>query len=91
MRSVAIEEEVNVDRFGSVLAFMEKMGVLYDTELWKVMRELRNDVHHQYEHDPERLFQFFNNLVENVPVLLAIHDRLKLFVASAYGSSLIAE
>ncbi len=28
MRSVAIEEEVNVDRFGSVLAFMEKMDIL---------------------------------------------------------------
>ena len=28
MRSVAIEEEVNVDRFGSVLAFMEKMGIV---------------------------------------------------------------
>ena len=26
MRSVAIEEEVNVDRFGSVLAFMDKNG-----------------------------------------------------------------
>ena len=89
MRSVAIEEEVNVDRFGSVLAFMEKMGVLDDTELWKVMRELRNNVHHQYEHDPEILFQFFSNLVGHVPVLLGIHDRLKTFVGRTYGSSLI--
>lgn len=88
MRSVAIEEEINVDRFGSVLAFMEKMGVLDDPELWKVIRELRNDVHHEYEHDQETLFQFFNNLAKHVPVLLSIHDRLKLFVERTYGSSL---
>ena len=91
MRSVAIEEEVNVDRFGSVLAFMEKMGILDDPELWKVIRELRNDVHHEYEHDPEILFQFFNNLVRHVPVLLGIHDRLKMFVERTYGSSLSNE
>jgi len=88
MRSVAIEEEVNVDRFGSVLAFMEKMGVLDDPQLWKVIRELRNDVHHEYEHDPEILFLFFSNLVKHVPVLLGIHDRLNTFVERTYGSSL---
>ena len=91
MRSVAIEEEVNVDRFGSVLAFMEKMGILDDPELWKVIRELRNDVHHEYEHDPKILFQFFNNLVRHVPVLLGIHDKLKMFVERTYGSSLSTE
>ncbi len=91
MRSVAIEEEVNVDRFGSVLAFMEKMGVLDDTELWKAIRELRNDVHHEYEDDPERLFRFFNSLVTHVPVLLAIHERLKAFVLRTYGSSISVE
>ena len=85
MRSVAIEEEVNVDRFGSVLAFMEKMGILDDAALWKVIRELRNDVHHEYEHDSALLYQFFNNLVKHVPVLLGIHDRLKVFVERTYG------
>ena len=91
MRSVAIEEEVNVDRFGSVLAFMEKMGILDDSGLWKVIRELRNDVHHEYENDPKILFQFFNNLVRHVPVLLGIHDRLMVFVERTYGSSLSTE
>ncbi len=85
MRSVAIEEEVNVDRFGSVLAFMEKMGVLEDTDLWKVIRELRNDVHHKYENDAKILFQFFNNMVTLAPALLGYHDRLKTFVERTYG------
>lgn len=46
MRAVAIEEEVEVERFGSVLAFMEKLGVLDSTERWKIVRELRNAVNH---------------------------------------------
>lgn len=39
MRAVAIEEEVEVERFGSVLAFMEKLAVLDSTESWKLIRE----------------------------------------------------
>lgn len=73
------------------LKLIGKKLVLDDPELWKVIRELRNDVHHEYEHDPEILFQFFNNLVKHVPVLLGIHDRLKMFVERTYGSSLSTE
>lgn len=58
MRAVAIEEEVEVERFGSVLAFMEKLGVLESTERWKIVRELRNAVNHEYEEDADRLTQF---------------------------------
>lgn len=36
MRAVAIEEEVEAERFGSVLAFMEKLGVLESAERWKL-------------------------------------------------------
>ena len=42
MRAVAIEEEVEAERFGSVLAFMEKLGVLESAERWKLIRELRS-------------------------------------------------
>lgn len=44
MRAVAIEEEVEAERFGSVLAFMEKLGVLESAERWKLVREFRNAV-----------------------------------------------
>lgn len=49
MRAVAIEEEVDVDRFGSVLAYMEKLGVLDSAERWKIFRELRNSINHLHE------------------------------------------
>ena len=84
MRSVSIEEEINVDRFGSVLAFMEKLGIFDDLETWKVIRELRNGVSHDYEDDADALFQLLNNMIKNAPYLFNAHNRLSAFVDSAY-------
>jgi len=47
MRAVAIEEEVEVERFGAALAFMEKMAILDSAEHWKLLCELRNAVKHE--------------------------------------------
>lgn len=85
MRAVAIEEEVEVERFGSVLAFMEKLGVLDSTERWKIVRELRNAVNHEYEEDADRLTQFFTEMVKATPELFEHYQRLLDFCAKAYG------
>ena len=85
MRAVAIEEEVEVERFGSVLAFMEKLGVLESAERWKIIRELRNAVNHEYEEDATRLTQFFTEMLKAAPELLAIHQKLEVFCREAYG------
>lgn len=85
MRAVAIEEEVEVERFGSVLAFMEKLGVLESAERWKVVREIRNAVNHEYEEDPVRLTQFFTEMLKATPELFANHQKLVVFCHEAYG------
>lgn len=64
MRAVAIEEEVDADRFGAVLAFMEKTGVLESSDRWKLLRELRNAVNHEYEEDTVRLSIFFEEMAK---------------------------
>ncbi|MCX7113638.1 MAG: hypothetical protein NTX45_26850 [Proteobacteria bacterium] len=85
MRAIAIEEEVKVDRFGSVLAFMEKLGVLESAERWKIIRELRNAVNHEYEEDTDRLTQFFMEMVNATPELFDCHHKLLGFCRKAYG------
>lgn len=80
LRNVAIEEEVDVERFGSVLAYMEKIGVLDSTRRWKEIRELRNSANHEYEDNAARLAQFFAALLDNLPILLDWHRRLAAFV-----------
>lgn len=84
MRAVAIEEEVEVERFGSVLAFMEKLGLIETAERWKLIREPRNAVNHEYEENPERLTQFFAEALKATPELFEYFQRLLNFCADAY-------
>ena len=85
MRAVAIEEEVDVDRFGSVLAYMEKLGVLDSAEHWKILRELRNSINHLYEDDLVALTEFFAELADATPALLGYYQRLRAVCRDAYG------
>ena len=85
MRAVAIEEEQDVDRFGTVLAFMERLQILDTTEHWKLIRELRNAVNHEYEQDTARLATFFEMLVAEATTLFDYLRRLKAYCAQAYG------
>jgi hypothetical protein len=62
---------VGVDRFGSVLSFMERLQVLDEAEHCKLIRELRNAVNHEYEDDGTRLGEFFASLAKETPVRVA--------------------
>lgn len=85
MRAIAIEEEENPEPFGTVLAFMEKLGILDTAEHWKLIRELRNSVNHEYEENPERLSEFFRLLIVETPTLIGIFDRMAEYCRKAYG------
>ena len=77
MRAVAIEEEQEVERFGAVLAFMERLKVLDSADHWKLIRELRNAVNHEYEDDTARLAEFFDLLSKEAPTLMDYFTRLQ--------------
>ena len=85
MRAVAIEEDIDVDRFGSVLAFMEKIRVLESAERWKLIREIRNAINHEYEEDAARLSDFFAAMIEAAPELFGNQQKLVVFCKDAYG------
>lgn len=85
MRAIAIEEEIEVERFGAVLSFMEKLRIIDSAGQWKLIRELRNAVNHEYEEDAERLTQFFAEMLKSKPALFASYQRLLDFCADAYG------
>lgn len=82
LRNLAIEEEIDVERFGSVLAYMEKIGILDSAAGWKEIRELRNGINHEYEDNPARLAEFFAALMDALPALLDWHRRLVAFAAN---------
>jgi hypothetical protein len=85
MRSIAIEEESPINPFGAILALMEKLEILENSEKWKDVRELRNQASHEYEDDANELFQILNGMVENVPFLTRIHTKTQAFVDQNYA------
>jgi len=84
MRAVASEEEIEVERFGAVLAFMEKIGVLESAERWKIIREIRNAISHENEEDGARLSEFFVEMLKAAPELFGSHEKLLAFCQKSY-------
>ena len=85
MRAIAIKEEKEVERFGSVLAFMEKLEVIESAERWKLIREIRNAINHEYDDDGTRLSEFFAQMLAAAPELFGNHEKLLAFCQDAYG------
>jgi len=85
MRAVALEEGVQGDRFGVILAFMEILRIIESTERWKIIREFRNAINHEYEEDADRLSQFFMETLQATSELFDCFERLLSFCDDAYG------
>ena len=85
MRAIASEEEENPEPFGAVLALMEDLGVLDNAEHWKLIRELRNSVNHEYEENPVRLCECCRLLIEETSVLFDYHERMLGYCRKVYG------
>jgi hypothetical protein len=84
MKAVAVEEEKPSEPFTAVLLYMEKLGCIGSVERWKDIRELRNAVNHEYEDDPAVLHEFFEQMIQSAPELLAWHEQLIAFCKSTY-------
>jgi len=84
MRAIAREEEQSTEPFSFVLIYMEKLGILDTVERWKVIRELRNAVNHDYEENEQRLSEFFLALTQAAPELYTWFDRTIAFCKSSY-------
>jgi hypothetical protein len=84
MRAIAREEEQSTEPFSFVLLYMEKLGILDTVDHWKIIRELRNAVNHEYEENEQRLSEFFTALTKAAPELYAWFNRIIEFCESSY-------
>lgn len=71
LASIAREEEVRYSGFSDVLAFAEKAEIITSESAWKEIREIRNQINHEYEDDPEALTEIINKMVACIPALMA--------------------
>jgi len=75
-----IEEYVdNIDTlsFTDILNRLEKTEYLNSAKEWKYLRELRNEIAHQYDDEADEMTQAINNIVSYKEVIITIYLKLK--------------
>ena len=85
LASIAREEEVEYSGFSDVLAFAEKAGIINSESAWKDIREIRNQINHEYEDDPEALTEIINKMVGGIPALLEWEAGARNYCAAKFG------
>jgi len=55
--------------FIEILSELQKEGILEDIEEWKILREIRNSISHDYPYDEEEIIEAINFLYEKLSVL----------------------
>lgn len=71
----------NIDRmtFIDILNQLEKIEILENTEDWKVLRNIRNNISHQYDDDPEEMADALNKIFAQKEILIEIYKSIKKY------------
>ena len=85
LASIAREEEVEYSGFSDVLAFAEKAGIINSESAWKEIREIRNQINHEYEDDPDALAEIVKKMVACIPALLEWETGARNYCVAKFG------
>lgn len=70
-------EDIETLPFIDILNLMEKLQLLQNKEQWLYLRELRNEIAHEYGEDQKSLVSVLNELFNNKQTLITIYSTLK--------------
>jgi len=62
------------------LNILEKAGVINSARQWRILREIRNQLAHDYEDDPEEGSKYLNDLFYSADTLIKINRQVLEFV-----------
>lgn len=77
------KEEVKGKTFLDILHRMEELDLLNADE-WIDLRELRNEIAHEYSHNADEVVQALNMIIEKSSMLLIIYTRVREFIKIKY-------
>lgn len=75
-----LDEDVCSLPMRDLLNLLERYRLIDKAEEWNYIRELRNEIAHDYPLLENDVVSILNELISKVPVLLAIYNRLKAIV-----------
>ena len=71
-----VGEDVEYKPFMDILNRMEKLELLEDAKLWIKLREIRNEISHQYDDDPEEMSVAINHIVGEKETIERVFQKL---------------
>lgn len=84
LASIAREEEITYSGFSDVLAFAEKAGIISSESEWKAIREIRNQINHEYEDDLDALSEIIKKMVICIPTLREWQANARAYCAAKF-------
>jgi predicted nucleotidyltransferase len=74
----------NIDRmtFIDILNQLEKIEILENAQEWRVLRDIRNNIAHQYDDDPEEMADALNKIFAQKEILIEIYNKIKKYYQS---------
>jgi predicted nucleotidyltransferase len=80
-RIIASEYVDNIEQltFLDILNRLEKIGILGSVNVWKRLRDIRNDIAHQYDDEPQEMAEVLNNIFAYKDDLLGIFKKIDDF------------
>ncbi len=74
---VALDEDIDNLPFIDILNKLEKIQILEDINIWRELREYRNELSHNYDDDPLITSKIINNLYTKKENMESIYKKIK--------------
>jgi len=71
------EDNFSQKTFIDILHTLEKIGYLHSAKEWINLRQIRNNISHQYDDEPEYMSQAINEIVNNKVIIEKIYNGIK--------------
>lgn len=72
-----------------VLAFAEKAGLINSEQDWKISRDIRNAINHDYQEDEQTLSALVKEMLNQVEPLKLMHQRTETYCNQKLGITII--
>jgi len=73
----ALDEDITHFAFIDILNKLEKIEILEDINIWRELREYRNELSHNYDDDPQITSEIISNLYSKKEIIEAIYVKIK--------------
>ena len=76
---IYLNEDIEGKPFIDILNTMEKIGLIDSAYAWRELRDIRNELSHNYEDEPEQMSEAINKIYDKRSSLINIYKKIKSY------------